>query len=393
MDRRPWSPKLLDWLAADFVERGDDIKALIQTILTSRAYQMPSVPRAAEAAARAYVFAGPEVRRMTAEQFADAIGSMTGEWDVYPRRQPVPPAPRGGAAPSMPPTSGAYGREWRAQSSTLTRALGRPIRDQVFSFRSAESTTPQALELVNGEILTRWLQRASKRMLGELPPDPLSIYNRTVEGRNASASRFDIDVSHAQRLWLVVQENGSNVPEVIQPVWAGAELVGPSGATPLSSLEPEDPSGIRAGSDPIAVAGANGSGVRVKNPSVLVYDIAGKGFTRFRGIIGIENRTSDIGSTLNPQIRFYVFDAAPDMDGLLPPASGTPMPGPPALSSVRAIVDRVFIHALGREPSAEERSIAEAALRDPSGGAKPSADGLADLLWALLMKPEFELIY
>lgn len=330
---------------------------------------------------------------MTAEQFADAIGSITGEWDVHPRRQPTPAASRGGPAPSMPATSGAYGREWRAASSTLTRALGRPIRDQVISFRGAESTTPQALELVNGAILTRWLERASKRMLGKLPPEPLSLYNRTVEGRNASESAFDVDVSQAKRLWLIVQENGSNVPEVIQPVWAGAELVGPSGATPLSSLEPQDPSGIRAGSDPIAIAGTNGSGVRVKNPSVLVYDIEGKGYTRFRGVIGIENRTSDIGSTLNPQIRFYVFDAAPDMDRLLPPSSETPMPSPPTLTSVRAVVDRLFVHALGREPSAEERDIAEAALRNPSRGDEPSADGLADLLWALVMKPEFQLIY
>jgi len=32
-------------------------------------------------------------------------------------------------------------------------------------------------------------------------------------------------------------------------------------------------------------------------------------------------------------------------------------------------------------------------LRDPSGSARPFAPGLADLLWAILMKPEFQLIY
>ena len=40
-----------------------------------------------------------------------------------------------------------------------------------------------------------------------------------------------------------------------------------------------------------------------------------------------------------------------------------------------------------------ERSVAEAALRDPSRGNRPSAEGLADLLWAVTMKPEFQLIY
>ena len=32
-------------------------------------------------------------------------------------------------------------------------------------------------------------------------------------------------------------------------------------------------------------------------------------------------------------------------------------------------------------------------VRDPSGGARPTAQGLADLLWAVTMKPEFQLIY
>ena len=38
-----------------------------------------------------------------------------------------------------------------------------------------------------------------------------------------------------------------------------------------------------------------------------------------------------------------------------------------------------------------ERRTAEAALRD-GHAARPSADGLADLLWAVMMTPEFQLI-
>jgi hypothetical protein len=133
--------------------------------------------------------------------------------------------------------------------------------------------------------------------------------------------------------------------------------------------------------------------VRVKNPSVLVYDIAGKGFTQLRGTIGIENNVSDIGSTLNPQIRFFVFDEAPNMERLVPPAPETPLPPGPALTTVDEAIDRVFRHALGRAPSAAERRTAEAALGDPAGGSRPSVQGLADLLWAIAMKPEFQLLY
>ena len=50
MDGEPWSPALLDWLASDFVEHGYDVKRLIETIVTSRAYQMPAVRARSRAA-------------------------------------------------------------------------------------------------------------------------------------------------------------------------------------------------------------------------------------------------------------------------------------------------------------------------------------------------------
>jgi len=398
MDGQPWSPELLDWLASDFVAHQYDVKHLIQTIMTARAYQMPSVTRTSEPPERGYVFAGPEIRRLTAEQFADAVGLVTGEWEVDPTTGSlgVPPlnAPRpAGTNPTQATVSGTYVRDWKVKSTDLTRALGRPIRDQVISVRPSQSTTPQALELVNGETLTRRLARGARRMLGELPPEPVSLYTRSVAGRTPTSSVFDIDVSHASRLWLVVQENGSNDAQLVQPAWARAELVSDGGAVPLASLTPIDGRGLRPGDGPITVLNATGPGVRVRNPSVLVYDIAGRGFTRFRGVMGLENKVSDIGSTLNPQVRFYVFDTEPNMEWLIPPVPGTPLPAPPVLRTRAEAMDRVFWQLLGRAPSASERQIADATLTDASRPDRVSPTGLADLLWAITMKPEFQLIY
>ncbi len=389
MDGRPWHPGLLEFLASDFVDHGYDIKRLIQAIVTSRAYQLPSVARSGELPSRGYAFRGPEVRRLSAEQFADAVGAMTGEWSVHPVRAAAPgPTRRDGPPPSLPTSEGAYGREWHAASSNLTRALGRPIRDQVASTRPREASTLQALELVNGELYTAWLSRAARRLLGELPPEPQSLYNRTVAGRYATSTPFDIDVSKSDALWLVVQDTGSNRPEALQPAWGQAEFVGADGrVTPLANLKPADPAGMRDGAGPVTIPGATG-GVRVRNSSVLTYDVAGKGFARFRGVIGIENPKSEIGSTLNPQLRFFVFDAPPNVERLVPPAPELPLPPPPSIAGTPQLVGRLFRHALGRAPTSAERRIAEEAL-----GAKPSAKGLADLLWAITMKPEFQLIY
>jgi hypothetical protein len=384
MDGRPWSPDVLDWLASDFVDHGYDVKRLISTIVTSRAYQMPSIARADELPARGYVFRGPEIRRVTAEQFADAIGAITGEWSLY-----YPPGRRPARDESDPPTAGVYAREWRAASSDLTRALGRPIRDQVIAHRASQATTLQALELVNGEILTRWLSAGARRMLGETRPAPLSLFNKAVAGRNAASSAFDVDIATATRVWLVVRDTGSNAPERVLPAWMGAELVGPSGSTLLSTLTPVEASGPR----PVEPASHQPGTVPVVAPSVLVYDVAGKGYTRLRGRVGLENPANEIGATLNPQVRFFIFDTEPDMERLVPPSPETPLPSPPPVREIAPVVERVFWHALGRAPSPEERRIAEAALTDAAGRGRASADGLADLLWAVLMKPEFQLIY
>ena len=106
MDGQPWSPELLDWLAADFVASNYDLKHLIGTIVKSRAYQMAAVARKGEAPARGYQFRGPEIRRLSAEQFADAIGSITGEWSVY-NPPPARTGTQSGAASAQPLGRGA----------------------------------------------------------------------------------------------------------------------------------------------------------------------------------------------------------------------------------------------------------------------------------------------
>ena len=130
----------------------------------------------------------------------------------------------------------------------------------------------------------------------------------------------------------------------------------------------------------------------MKNNSRLVYDLAGQGFTSLRGGLDIENNRAEIGSTLNPALRFFVFDTEPAMDRLLPPAPELPMPAAAPVTTARAIVERIFWSALGRAPSAAERQTAEAAIGDLTEPGKPSPDAVADLLWAVLMKPEFQLL-
>ena len=98
-----------------------------------------------------------------------------------------------------------------------------------------------------------------------------------------------------------------------------------------------------------------------------------------------------VGETANA--RFYVFDEEPSLDRLTPPKPGTPLPPPARLTTIPETVDRVYWHLLGRAPSPREREVANAVLGSRSGRGHPSPDGLADLLWAVMMTPEFQFIH
>lgn len=156
MDQAPFDRELLDWLAADFQDRGWDLKHTIRVIVTSRAYQMPSVgaPGPDQAAA---VFRGPLVRRVSAEQFVDGVSSLTGAW------QTMAPQLKGVAMAAI--GDPGHLRAALANDDPLTRALGRPNREQVVTRRDSVATTLELLELTNGGTLDRMLGQGAEHWL------------------------------------------------------------------------------------------------------------------------------------------------------------------------------------------------------------------------------------
>jgi hypothetical protein len=83
MEQPAWNPDLLDWLAEDLTAHHYDLRHTLERILTSQAYQLPAVSLS-EQASKDFVFRGPGVRRLTAEQFRDALGQLTGVWFAQP---------------------------------------------------------------------------------------------------------------------------------------------------------------------------------------------------------------------------------------------------------------------------------------------------------------------
>jgi hypothetical protein len=364
MDNEPWNADLLDWLASDFAANGYDLKYLLQIMMTSRAYQMPTVEPPASTRLQAYKFQGPLPRRLTAEQFVDTISALTGEWRVY--------------RPDDNDAGAIYAREWMLKATPLSRAMGRPIRDQVFTTRLDEATTLQALELVNGQTLAMTLRRGAMRLAGELPPPPKSLFDSSLR---KNAKSVDIDIRGAKSLWLIAEDAGCYDPARTIAAWLDMEVAGPSGAKKLSDLAtlsklvPRELK-VQGKAEPHALA------AEFSKP--LVFSIEGLGYTRLRGRIAIDDSSTadDVGAS----VRFFVFAEQPDRQQMVAATSDPPVPLPVPAKSQMELIDRLFLQTLARTPSEAERQVAQKIL------GKGGVSGTEDLLWSLLLQPEMQYI-
>jgi hypothetical protein len=151
-DSKPPHSDLLDWLAYDFMSHDYDAKHTLRQILLSRVYQQPVTKPRPHKKKEAPPLLGPSERRLTSEQYLDAIAQVTGSWPKTAVMNVTV------ANPNI--------RTWRYHKpDALMTALGRPNREQVCTDRNQESTVLQALELVNGGALTGRLRDGAKTLL------------------------------------------------------------------------------------------------------------------------------------------------------------------------------------------------------------------------------------
>jgi hypothetical protein len=164
MANRPWNEDLLDYLAVFLIHEKFDLRKLVAHIVTSHAYQARHAVQAEQPTGDDYIFRGPEVKRMTAEQFMDAVWMIT-------RAGPTKP----GAVLKLPdfetetPKERRFIRASLVNADLLMRSLGRPNREQVVTTRENQLTTLQALDLANGQILADTLSHGAVNLLKENP--------------------------------------------------------------------------------------------------------------------------------------------------------------------------------------------------------------------------------
>ncbi|HXG12421.1 MAG TPA: DUF1549 and DUF1553 domain-containing protein [Gemmataceae bacterium] len=145
------NPELLDALARDFVEHNFDLKHLLRTIMNSRAYQLSAAATDGNRADTGNIhYTRYTVRRLTAEQLADAIDFATGTREKYQG------LPLGTRAIQMPDTK---------VRSYLMDVFGRPARQITCECeRTMQPNIAQALHLLNGDFLNRKIAAADGRV-------------------------------------------------------------------------------------------------------------------------------------------------------------------------------------------------------------------------------------
>ena len=203
-DDNPPDSKLLDWLAYDLMSHDYDAKHTLRLILLSRVYQAPVSKAKPAKKGEPPPLVGPVERRLTSEQYQDAISQVTGYWPSTAAMNVVVP--------------NRHIRDWRYKKpDALLTALGRPNREQVCTVRDEESTVLQELELVNGRVLASRLHEGARALLA-------SDLGREADARQAARALYLRALGrepNEEELALVVPQLGSakDAPAARQQGW------------------------------------------------------------------------------------------------------------------------------------------------------------------------------
>ena len=418
MDQPAWDQDLLDWLAADFVAHGHDLKHTLGVIASSRAYRLRSVGLDEPASQSAYAFRGPLAKRMTAEQFADAVSTLTGAWpevvgdmirvdgrgqggQVAAARAAVSKANAEGRSPAISPEARWVWSHANASHDPGGRFLFRKVikLDRLPKSALAVATCDNEVVLhVNGRKVgqgDRWSEPVAVDVTGLLKVGDNVIAAEATNWPDPKHGK-GLDVSGANPAAFLAWVGGFE--EDGRPAWG----VG-TDATWLWSADAKG-DGWKSGPTPegwkhaVELPGAARIyGGHVKLAEVVARASAKAEVSPVRASLAFDDPLMlALGRTSREQVVTRRDPIATTLQALELTNGGTldarlkrgarkhlDRIGPDPEKIARA----VFFEALGRSPTPKELAAARELI-----GPGATEEGVHDLLWAVAMLPEFQLI-
>jgi len=400
MQNPAWNPDLLDWLAEDLVAHRYDLKHTLQVILTSRAYQLPAID-VPEKPSADLVFRGPTVRRLSAEQFRDALAQLTGVWHEKPEAGLDSLLFEKGSAQELPTDAGWIWSDPHA-------AQGVPPQTVYFRKTLELPQKPgDGIAFVHADNAHRlWVNGKSARKVNDTPWNETSIIDLTsllqsgtnvfaLEATNGGDGPNPAGVLFYARLRTKAPSpNPTNAPTGTQwdfasdaswkastnrvegwqkadfndATWDKAQFLGPAGMAPWNV-------GSRFAE---AVHG------RAAYGTVRAALVNADPLTLALGRPNREQVTSTRSLTATTLQMLELTNGETFAEILKRGAAKIAGDSPDGTVAVR----NIFQQGLGRAPSPREATLAASLVGNP---AQPA--GIEDLLWSVVMLPEFQLIH
>jgi hypothetical protein len=392
MQTEPWSADLLDHLATYFSDQRYDLKQVMELITTSQAYQSRAQTIAAGTDDHGYTYAGPRSKRLTAEQFIDAIWQLTGTAPVkmdatLMRGKPDPKAAKaiqlsaqwiwGDSAKTGPPPSG--------ETITLRKKI--TLAEGISGAAALVTCDNEFTLYVNGRKISRgenWQQLEAAPLQTALKPgdNVIAIIAKNAgSGPNAAGAFFEARVRYA---------NGKDQAIFTDTTWeyhpnASEGKEGRLGVLPKDGWKPATVvkalpvwSAVINQQAPALLAQATRSTQRPIRASLLKSDFLMRS-------LGRPNRDQIVSMRPDDLTTLEAIDLA---NGTI--LTNTLDRGAKNLMAKNwpnseSFITWLYQATLSREPTASERS----ALSEAMGG-KVTEQSIADSLWAIVMLPEFQ---
>jgi hypothetical protein len=171
---RPTHPELLDWLADELVRQGWSLKKLHRLIMISTVYRQSSrrEPSKDTVDPDNSLYGRYPVRRLDAESLRDRILSVSGRLDRKPFGPPVPVGEDtvGQVQPKDDsPRRSLYLQVLRTKPVSLLAAFDAPVMTVNCDRRVPSTTAPQALLLMNSEVVLKEAAAVVRRVRAEVP--------------------------------------------------------------------------------------------------------------------------------------------------------------------------------------------------------------------------------
>ncbi|HSH94756.1 MAG TPA: DUF1549 domain-containing protein [Roseimicrobium sp.] len=393
MQSEPWNSDLLDHLAVNLSDNKYDLKKTLELICTSQAYQSKAQIVEPSTDDQKYVYAGPRTKRMTAEQFVDAMWQLTGTAPTKFDAQLV----RGKADPASASKLAVKGL-WVWSTDNAGANLPKPgeaiaLRHS-FKLKSAPVRAGAAVTadnsytlFVNGRELSSdddWTTVEPVSLDGVLKAganEILIVAKNAGDAPNLAGAFFEARLRFADGSEQIVATDTSWEWTGALPDAKGKFAKPPTTWTAVAAVTGAEVWTQRL--NPV-IAGTLNQTAYAQMPMVRASLIKSDLLQR---TLGRPNRDQIVTSRPNDLSTLEALDLnnGQTLADLL--ARGAARMLKDAGAGTDAITQRVYVQALSRSPNKNEIAVAREML-----GAMPTEQGVQDLLWAVVMMPEFQLI-